>query len=279
MSRHLLLCTDLDRTVIPNGAEPESSAAREKFKALAQHSQVTLVYVTGRHLALIEEAITLYNLPTPDFIIGDVGSSIYQRADHRWSIWQNWHDKISADWSGHGSDNIKELLRNTGELRLQEQSKQNRYKLSYYFPIGTDLNKLVTKVKTVLDAHNIQASLITSIDEPAAIGLLDILPAKADKLRAIEFVMSQLGIPHEQTIFAGDSGNDLPVLVSPINAVVVANAPVDICRQAQQQASLMGNEENLYCAKGGYLDMNGNYSAGVIEGVVHYMPEAEEWLR
>ena len=26
------------------------------------------------------------------------------------------------------------------------------------------------------------------------------------------------------------------------------------------------------CAQGGYLGMNGNYSAGILEGVAHYMP-------
>ena len=47
----LLLCTDLDRTLIPNGTQPESPRARELFKRLVSHEEVTLVYVTGRHLA------------------------------------------------------------------------------------------------------------------------------------------------------------------------------------------------------------------------------------
>lgn len=36
MSR-LLLCTDLDRTLLPNGSEPESEQARKKFSQLAEH--------------------------------------------------------------------------------------------------------------------------------------------------------------------------------------------------------------------------------------------------
>ncbi|MEJ2621733.1 MAG: haloacid dehalogenase, partial [Candidatus Thiodiazotropha sp.] len=34
MSVKLLLCTDLDRTLIPNGSQPESAGAREAFKQL-----------------------------------------------------------------------------------------------------------------------------------------------------------------------------------------------------------------------------------------------------
>jgi sucrose-6F-phosphate phosphohydrolase len=279
VNQRLLLCTDLDRTLIPNGPQPESLKAREKFQIVSQHPQVTLVYVTGRHLALIQDAIERYNLPVPDYIIGDVGSTIYQRNSDHWTIWQSWEDEISPDWSGMSHTDIERLLRHINELQLQEQSKQNRHKLSYYFPLNTDIADLLKKVAAVVDRHGIKASLINSIDEPASIGLLDILPARANKKHAIEFAMEQLGFTFEQTIFAGDSGNDLPVLVSPINAILVANAHEDVCTQARQQAFLLGTAKNLYCARGGYLDMNGNYSAGIIEGVIHYMPLVEKWLK
>lgn len=64
MSR-LLLCTDLDRTLLPKCPEPEfeSEQARRKFHSLVDHAQVTLVYVTGRHQQLVEQAIEEYPLP------------------------------------------------------------------------------------------------------------------------------------------------------------------------------------------------------------------------
>ena len=60
--KRLLLCTDLDRTLIPNGDQPESDHAREYFKKLSEHSEVTLVYVTGRHQQLVEQAHALLAL-------------------------------------------------------------------------------------------------------------------------------------------------------------------------------------------------------------------------
>ncbi|MDH5258324.1 MAG: haloacid dehalogenase, partial [Gammaproteobacteria bacterium] len=54
--RRLLLCTDLDRTLLPNGRQPESEQARKLFGRLASRPEVTLVYVTGRDPVLVEDA-------------------------------------------------------------------------------------------------------------------------------------------------------------------------------------------------------------------------------
>ncbi|NOR51738.1 MAG: HAD hydrolase family protein, partial [Gammaproteobacteria bacterium] len=220
-----------------------------------------------------------HQLPMPDFIIGDVGSTIYRMEGGRWSHWQAWEGEIAPDWGEMSRTNIETLLCHNSELRLQEPTKQNSYKLSYYFPLDLDITAVIKRLETTLKRAGVKASLITSIDEPAAIGLLDILPERATKCHAIEFLMAQLGFGLDQTIFAGDSGNDIPVLISPINAILVANADSDLCSHAQHEASLKGNGETLYCATGGYLEMNGNYSAGILEGVAHYLPNVIEWLR
>jgi hypothetical protein len=39
-----------------------------------------------------------------------------------------------------------------------------------------------------------------------------------------------------------------------------------------------GLGDTLYCARGGFLGMNGNYCAGVLEGLAHYIPETREWM-
>lgn len=74
----LLLCADMDRTVIPNGEQPEHPDARKRFKTFCLLPEVKLVYVTGRHQELVKQAIKNYHLPEPDFVITDVGTKIYQ---------------------------------------------------------------------------------------------------------------------------------------------------------------------------------------------------------
>jgi HAD superfamily hydrolase (TIGR01484 family) len=270
----LLLCTDLDRTLMPNGAQPESPQARHRFASLAGHPDVTLAYVTGRHRALIQQAINDFALPTPDFAIADVGATIYQVIGTEWQRWSAWDAHIAPEWGGASHADLRRMLRGVNVLSLQEAEKQARHKLSFYASVQTDVQNLMTKIQAIFKTENIHTNLIWSIDEATQQGLLDILPAHANKLHAIEFLMTAQGFEPQHTVFAGDSGNDLDVLLSGIPSVLVANADADIQARVAQVPG-----DKLYLARGGFLDMNGNYSAGILEGVAHYHPEVATWLR
>ena len=271
--KRFLLCTDLDRTLIPNGAQPESPEAQHRFKRLVSREEITLVYVTGRHRALIEQAMAKFDLPRPDFAIADVGTSIYHIDASGWIQSDAWDQQIAPDWRGKTHDDLYRLLSVFPVLRLQEKEKQNRHKLSFYVPLETDAQPLISEVDARLKYAGIRANLIWSIGEAEGIGLLDVLPVSANKLHAIRFLMQQQGYTLENTVFAGDSGNDLDVLMSDIRSVLVANADAET-----KQRAAKADADVLYVAKGGYLGMNGNYSAGILEGAAHYWPEVDAWL-
>jgi len=264
----VLLCTDLDRTLVPNGSQPESPHARALFSRLIASNAVKLAYVSGRHLALIEQAIDEYQLPMPDFAVADVGSTIYRREQNQWQHWQAWDQEIAGDWQGMSRESLHALLADYPDLQLQEAEKQNTHKLSYYLPTNLNHMAVIDDIRTHLEKENIRANLIWSIDELQNIGLLDILPASVNKLHAITFLIEHSGFDRQHTIFAGDSGNDLDVLLSPIPSVLVANADQQV-RSAVHAAP----EDTLYIAQGDFLKMNGNYSAGILEGIAHYYPE------
>jgi len=272
MPTRLLLCTDLDRTLIPNGPQPESESARDKFNALVASPDITLVYVTGRDRRLVEDAVSEYHLPQPDYVIADVGSSIYRLEQANWHQLEDWDQKISADWLGKSHDEINLLFAELPHLKLQEASKQNTFKLSYYLSLDVDRHALMSEMHKILLGQQLRASLIWSVDEISDIGLLDVLPAGASKRHAIEFLMEHLDFDLSNTLFAGDSGNDLAVMTSPIKSILVANASEEVRDEAQQHALNLGLVEALYLARGGLLGMNGNYCAGVLEGIVHYLP-------
>jgi HAD superfamily hydrolase (TIGR01484 family) len=278
MTKRILICTDLDRTLLPNGKQPESPGARGAFTRLVSRPEVTLAYVSGRHRELVEDAIRDYELPLPDWVIGDVGTTIYQVRAGAWLHWPEWEQEVSADWRGLTADNLRPLFSDLQSLRLQEESKQNRYKLSYYLPLPTDIRALKKEMSRRLNLASMAASLIYSVDEAASTGLLDVLPALATKLHAVEFLMQHQGFDYANTVFAGDSGNDLPVLASAVPSVLVANADGDVIEQAKTQALQQGTMAALYLAQGGFLGMNGNYSAGILEGVAHYHPDTRVWM-
>lgn len=271
--KRLLLCTDLDRTLLPNGSEPESPGARTCFDRVALRHDVALAYVSGRSRALVEQAMAEFDLPRPQFVISDVGSTIHRIDASAWHRWEAWDDWIAADWQGLSCDDLRRLLGEFPGLHLQEEEKQNRHKLSYYADPDVDADSLLGEMRARLDAGGIKANLVWSMEMPGRRGLLDILPSSAGKLQAIRFLMRRSGFGLRNTLFAGDSGNDLDVMLSEIPSVLVANADAPTREQA-----VKAQNDALYVARGGYLGMNGNYSAGIIEGVAHFWPEIDNWM-
>lgn len=280
MTLDLLLCTDLDRTLIPNGPQLQSPNALALFTELSRLPGVTLVYVTGRDSTLVRDAIDLYCLPTPQYAIIDVGSDICRiDAGNNWQQLEDWRETIAKDWQGHLPEKLAETLQHLQGITLQEAAKQGRFKLSYYYEPNADRKTLHRMIHDSLTAIGVDANLVWSYDEMAGKGLLDILPASASKETAILFLMKRLQHTLSSTVFSGDSGNDLPVLTSSINSVLVANAADDVRQHAMQGAAARGSGASLYLASGTTIPgLNGNYSAGILEGIAHYMPEVRNWL-
>ena len=262
-----LLCTDLDRTLLPNGEAVEEPRAREQLADYLRQHQVCLAFVTGRDKERVQRAINEYQLPPPDYVIADVGTTLY-RCEHEWQPLADWHQHIGADWRYDNVEDIRAVLADVPGLRLQEESKQGRYKLSFYTPLDWNLAVWEASLQQRLATRQWRARLVYSVDEAAHCGLLDIVPASAGKLSAIHHLMKQLQLGNAQVLFAGDSGNDLDVLCSDLPAVLVANASDEVREQALQLASQAGTTAQLYLAQGTLG--NGHYAAGILEGIAHF---------
>ena len=277
-TQKILLGCDLDRTIIPNGIQKESPLARPLLRRLAQCPNIYLAYVSGRDQKLILDAIEEFYLPVPDYAIGDVGTTLYRIINGNWQLSDDWSAEIGQDWKNLDREELTLLLGDIKEIQLQEPEKQSRYKLSYYTDQNVDYPALVINIRGRLSKPEVRVSIIWSVDEIGEIGLLDIIPARANKLHAIRFLMQQEQFPEEHTVFAGDSGNDLDVLTSGLQAILVKNAAGDVRKQALDALSRKCMTNRLYLPRGNYLGMNGNYAAGVLEGLVHFIPETGELI-
>lgn len=279
MHQRLLVCTDLDRTLIANGLQSESPHARERFDALVARPGVTLAYASGRHREGVREAILTNHLPAPDHVIADVGTCIYDVGPELgWQRQLGWEREIAMDWGDKSHEELADILCELEDLRLQEPEKQSRYKMSYYLPITPDHDDLTALIRQRLETAGVHARLIWSIDEFRGTGLLDVLPARASKYHALKALMQAHAFGHDNTVFCGDSGNDLEVLISPIPSVLVGNARPELKARARELADAAGHGEQLYIACGGLLGMNGHYSAGILEGIAYYHPHTIEWM-
>jgi len=278
MNDNILLCSDMDRTILPNGVQDESPQARSVFGLLVKRPEIQLAYVSGRDKRLIQKAIAEYDLPLPNYAVGDVGTTIYELTGSNWRPWDAWFEEIAKDWNGLDSEDLSGFLTEFKELTRQEPEKQNRYKLSYYANETVDSRGLVDQIQQRLSRQNLRCRIIWSVDEQRGLGLVDVLPQRASKLHAIRYLMDRKGYLKSRVVFCGDSGNDLNVLTSDIQAVLVRNASDELRREALESVVKNGRAETLYVAKGNFMGMNGNYTAGVLEGLAHFEPDVHPWI-
>lgn len=263
-----LLCTDLDRTLIPNGDLPEPDGARDQFRNLISNPDIALAYVSGRSRELVQNAIREHELPQPDYVIADVGASQYYIDNGRWMPLEEWQQKIAKDWNGQDSMKLRHQLDMTdARLKLQPESGQSRFKLSFEMSPSAGLETEAEKLQHTLDGLQAKCNLISSIDETRDRGLVDILPASANKRFAIEFLAQQLRISIDRVCFAGDSGNDLDVILSPIKSVLVGNATDSVKASARNAMSHQGGQSVYFAAA--------CYAAGIVEGFLHYYPQVK----
>jgi sucrose-6F-phosphate phosphohydrolase len=279
MNNNILLCSDMDRTILPNGDQDESPQVRSVLSLLVERSEIQLAYVSGRDRGLIQSAIAEYDLPLPDYTVGDVGTTIYELTGRSWNPWESWFEEIANDWNGLANEDLHSLLEKFDDLTLQEQEKQNRFKVSYYTDEGIDGQRLADKMKQHLSERGLNCRVIWSVDEQRRQGLVDVLPRRASKLHAIRYLMDQKGYLNSRVVFCGDSGNDLNVLTSDIRSVLVKNASQEVRRNARESVAKNGLSETLYVAQGNFMGMNGNYTAGVLEGLAHFEPDVLPWIK
>lgn len=275
-----LLATDLDRTLFPNGIQPYDGTM-PIFKYLIRRHRLPLVFVTGRHLRLVLQGIAEYSVPLPDYIIGDVGSTIWIRQGEHFIRDNQWDEEISRRTAFWDTEVLKESFSGFSGIRLQEESKQGKFKLSYYIDHPNTakavLNDIEKKLLELDEKGSVRA--IYSVDETKNQGLLDFLPKSATKEKAIEFAASRhLNIAKDEVLYSGDSGNDILPLTYGFYGVMVRNTLPEVQKRVFQIAKEKHLEQRIYLAKGRY-GLNGYYVSGIIEGLLHFgVVKKEEFL-
>ena len=262
-----ILATDLDRTLLPNGSWPADPGAIDMFNALTQSHDVAVVYVTGRNLALTEQAIAEFGIRHPDVLIGDVGTSIRTFERDRWEPHGGWESHVQRTSPRWDAEAIRRVVADIAGLVEQEREHCGPFKQSYYVDHAN--NDAVLEVVNQRVAGRFDEVIVYSYDSQSGRGLLDFLPHSATKQTALEYVAAERGADKADVVFCGDSGNDVFPLTAGFSGVMVRNADEQLVASVRQAA-----EENpdlrVYHAKGGFKGLNGYYTSGVIEGAYHY---------
>jgi maltooligosyltrehalose trehalohydrolase len=242
-----VLATDLDGTLIPLTDQPRN---RTDLRILADELPahgVQLVFVTGRHFTSVENAIEVHDLPSPAWIICDVGTSIFRSLNGGYEPIEAYRDHLDKTTNTMPIDELGSLFDSLDGLQLQESEKQGRFKRSYYAD-AAHIDKLVVAMWRKLDAVDAPYSIIHSVDPFTGEGLIDLLPAAASKAYALTWWARQLGIGAGDIVFAGDSGNDLAALTAGYRTIVVGNAERGLARKVFDAHRSNGQRGRLFLA-------------------------------
>jgi sucrose-6-phosphatase len=262
-----ILATDLDRTLLPNGSWKADSEAISLFNDLTEKQGVLVVYVTGRNLALTENAIEEFGVRYPDVLCGDVGTSIRKYENGQWKLDEGWISLVRRASPRWDADAIRDAVADIDGMREQESEHLNQFKQSYYVAHdnnGEVLTKVNERVKGKFDEV-----IVYSFDSQDGKGLLDFLPASATKQTALEYVAEEFGAEKEDVVFCGDSGNDIFPLTAGFCGVLVRNADEQLVENVKT-AMDKSADLKVYFAKGDFRGLQGYYTSGVIEGAYHY---------
>ncbi len=254
-----LLATDLDGTLIPLPGHEDQRADLQTLAQGLQRREVRLAFVTGRHLESVQDAKQQHALPAPNWIICDVGTSIYgARDDHDYQPLPAYQSHLAQVTQTLPRELLQERLAAMTALTLQEPHKQGPFKLSFYVN-AAQLQQVVLRVQELLHRLEAPYGIVDSVDPFNGDGLLDLLPKGVSKAYALNWLAQQEALPTESIVFAGDSGNDLAALTAGYRAIVVGNADRQLARQVQAAHDQQGWTGRLYLARQ-------SATSGVLEG-------------
>ncbi len=262
-----ILATDLDRTLLPNGSWESDSGAVELFNELTEQHDVLVVYVTGRNLALTENAIKEYGVRYPNILCGDVGTSIRKYESGVWQLDHGWIKHVKHESPRWDAKAIRDTVADIDGIREQESEHLNQFKQSYY--VDHEKNTQILKEVDERVKGKFDEVIVYSFDSQDGKGLLDFLPDSATKLTALEYVAEEFGVAKQDVVFCGDSGNDIFPLTAGFSGVLVKNADNQLVESVKKTMK-QNPELKVYFAKGDFKGLNGNYTSGVIEGACHY---------
>ncbi len=257
--RHVL-ATDLDGTLIPLDDNRQNEADLKAVASYLSMHHMLLTFVTGRHFESVSHARQQYGLPLPNWIICDVGTSIFERQPSgEFAAVEAYQEHLGQLIASLPIRELESRLRFVDGLRIQEPEKQGRFKLSYYAD-ASRLSELVGATERELERDDAPYSIIHSVDPFTGDGLIDLLPAGVSKAYALAWWTEYVELNPTAIIFAGDSGNDLAALTAGYRAIVVGNADRSLARQVTQLHREQGWKDRLLLA-------SNSATSGVLEGL------------
>lgn len=231
-----LFVSDVDDTLLGH-----DYSLRVLARALAKIAgTVIVVYNSSRPCASLRSSIDANPaLPVPDYFIGALGTEIQVGSSGQPLIEYSRH--VDNDWD---RQLVADLASDLGFVRHAAEF-QTPLKASYDILGFEAYLDLIRR----LEDEDLEVKMIFSGGKN-----LDLIPTRAGKGNAIQFLRQHLEVDPDCVVVAGDSGNDLEMFESSNKGIIVANADADL-------KSLRA--DHIYHAAAGY-------AGGVLEGLRYW---------
>ncbi|PWR02293.1 alpha,alpha-trehalose-phosphate synthase [Meridianimarinicoccus roseus] len=207
-ARPFTLATDLDGTFL-GGSDADRGKLYDWIEA--NRPTVGLIFVTGRDPDFITGMVRNDGLPRPDYVVGDVGTTIAEVAEdatvHPIAALEA---EIAEIW-GDAGDAVRRALHGAPGLRLQPT--RFRYRVSY------DMDPDSFDPAAAETVRGLGHDPLLSNDE-----FFDVLPRGVSKGPSLRRLIAHLGIDEGRVLAAGDTMNDHSMLVCGVPAVAVGGS-------------------------------------------------------
>lgn len=231
--------SDLDNNLIGDSKSLAQLLELLRLNRTSSH----FVIATGRRLDSALKLKKKHKIPIPDVLITSGGSEIYHTP--KLTVDTAWTKHIDYQWAPH---RVRALLTDFPGLKIQPNTEQSRFKLSYYIdPEKAD----VEEIKQLLNREELAVYAQTSFGQ-----FLDILPLRASKGMALRYVVELLNIPLKSVFVAGGSGADEGMMRGNTLAAVVSSPHHD-------ELSQLDDIERIYLS-------NPQNAAGILEALEFY---------
>lgn len=230
-----LFVSDVDDTLLGDEeALAVLNAALERARP-----RVGLALNSSRPCASLHRSLEAHRmLPSPDFLIGALGTEIEDSDGKRV---EGYTRRFADGWD---RDAVERLVPETKVLPHRPEY-QTPFKISYDVKDAG----VVDEVRQRLNAAGITATVLFTHRVA-----MDIIPDAAGKGAAIEFLRNHLKVGLDRVVVAGDSANDVDMFTDQTRGIVVANADAEL-----------KNLAGLHIYRSGR-----SFAAGVLDGLKHW---------
>jgi len=245
-----LFASDLDGTLIGN---PESTRRfKDAWEALPKSSRPLLCYASGRLVQDVIDLLATRVLPWPDYIIGGVGTQIYDGRRKR-SL-SEFNQRFRQGWD---LSKIEAIVGTFPGVARQPPQFLHPYKSSWY------LHHAAPESIAILERQLSDAGLRVTVIYSSG-RHLDVLPSDTSKGAALHWIGGRFGVDPAHVLVAGDTGNDASMFLLPgVRGIVVENAQPELIEAVVKLPTFNATKV---------------MAEGVLEGLQHFgvMPSAPQ---